>query len=188
MVGWIRWLGLGMLATGCANDDDATSAAVGQVASSDAVVGLSWHDNAAVVAYVCGGETTLQDWTRWFQGTVDSDAVALTEGEWTLAGTWDGEAWQGTLEGPDGSSEWSAEPGQDDLVGLYEADDGGCTAGVVVSEQTGELSAQGAWCDPDAGVLRQVTPVNLGLEDGGLPVRVEGSTGPHDFTVTLVDP
>jgi hypothetical protein len=190
MVDGIRVLTGLLLLVGCRGEAETQHAigAIGAIGGSDAVIGVARSGDDAVLAYVCGGETTLQDWTRWFEGTVESDALDLSADGWTLTGAWDGAAWSGELSGPDGASGWSAGSGTDPLVGLYGADDGACTAGVVVTDDGAELSAQGAWCDPDADVLRQVTPVNLILDDGSLTVRVDALDGPYDFSVRPVSP
>jgi hypothetical protein len=182
-----RWvLGL-MLCVGCADQDEGSYAS-GLVADNDVMVGVAWIESGAVVAYACGGEETLQDWTHWFDGSVTDDSFALSNEGWTLTGAWSGASWSGDLSGPEGQASWSAQPGEASLVGIYESGDGGCTAGVVVTEIAGELTSQGAWCEPESGVLRQVTPVNLGLEDGGIPVKVEADDGLREFSVTLVSP
>jgi hypothetical protein len=130
--------------------------AVGRIEGTDAAI-ATLVDAQGAVAYVCGGPTTFESWTRWYHGSDDEgDAdgeVALASADWLLE--IDDSGLSGSVLEPSGVAHaWSATPASEG-TGLFTAVDAGCRAGVVVS---GEESIQGVWCD-DLGRFAQVTPV-----------------------------
>ena len=60
------------VASACGGDDDGVTYFVGAVSQSDVVIGVSSKQGLAKL-YVCGGDATYQDTTRWLEGTLDND-------------------------------------------------------------------------------------------------------------------
>jgi hypothetical protein len=149
---------------------------VGNLASSDAVVGLELGD-AGWVFYACGGATSLASLTHWFSASPAADAIEFTREGWVLQGQSDGltSGWRGTLTGPDGVARaWAAAPSPPGtLSGLYSVVEDGCRTGLVVSQAApgAAVHAQGTWCN-GAGRFEQVTPI-LPVERTDLGIRVE---------------
>lgn len=139
----------------------------GRVEQSDVAVAVV-RDGANVVAYVCGGASTLESHTAWYQGEMQGDRAVLRGPRGELAVAFDGDAVTGT------SGALSFRIARTSaLGGLYEHR-GACRTGVIVfSGANGDFAAQGAGCDAN-GRRSQVTPIRpMELLADGLAVVVD---------------
>ena len=104
LVPLIGALSLALLA-GCGADADAPAGeggvevVAGRIEQSDAVI-AKVRDPSGVVAYVCGGSSTLDAWTRWYRSS--GEEGELSRDGWSLVV--DGEGASGTLTSPQGSA------------------------------------------------------------------------------------
>ncbi|MCA9667426.1 MAG: hypothetical protein KC503_17625 [Myxococcales bacterium] len=180
------------VASACGGDDDGVTYFVGAVSQSDVVIGVSSKQGLAKL-YVCGGDATYQDTTRWLEGTLDNDGGSFAANDgWSATVTRVGSTLTGKVTTPDKrelSFDASA-AAAGTIAGLYGVLDDGCMTGVVVRQPSaGDApTAQGVWCASD-GTVAQVTPVMpLVLSASGLAVRVNVAGAQRELTVSLVAP
>ncbi len=175
---WIT-AALALSLTGCGASvrasDEARVEYAGRIGATDMALGVT-RDGARVVAYVCGGASTLASHTAWYEGVVDEAArVTLTGPRGTLSLAFDGAAVAGSLVDAAGVSRSfrvaRAEP--EALGGLYEHRGAHCRTGVIVYEGADRSAlAQGAGCD-ESGRRSQVTPIRpMSLDARGLAVSL----------------
>lgn len=174
-------------ATGC----NETYVWVGPVFDTDAVAILTVN-NGEVRAYSCGGATSYQTHTHWFDGRVGgSNGFSATSSDgWSMEGGLNDSYAFMSLISPD-SQFFSADgsPETEDLAGLYAVEDSGCLTGVIVwYGGSSEPKLQGTWCD-DMGNFAQVTPVYpIERTSDGIHVQVDlgplGEGGMRDLYVT----
>lgn len=156
---------------------------VGQVDGTDARIGLVRND-AQWAAYVCGGPTTLESMTAWFEGEgappSDAGVEAQSNGK-LLRVTFSGQEATGSVLA-DREVPFSAPRVPDDhMAGLYQMRELGCRSGLVVPPP-GAGDPQGVHCESlDASgnviptVYQQVNPLSpLEVTDRGIPSRVVG--------------
>ncbi len=145
-------LALPLALLACASDP-ATTDDFGALEGSDARIALV-SDDTALVAYVCGGPTTLASLTGWFVGA--AGATHLESGGAVLELSRTSTGASGVLTARDGARlRFEAQRAPADAEGgLFEVVDQGCRAGVVFDPARG---AQGAWCDGE-GRFAQVDP------------------------------
>lgn len=159
--------------------------------SSDVVAAITVRDGE-VRAYLCGGPTTYNTLSRWYDGRVDgsNSYYATTDEGSTVQGYVSGSYAYGDFATSGGASFFvEGNPVEDDLSGLYAVEDDGCLTGVVVIDNGGgEPFVQGTWCD-DQGRFAQVTPVTpFEKTDRGIHVQVDlsvfGTDEVRDLYVT----
>lgn len=115
-------------------------------------------DHPRVVAYTCGGPTTVSTHTRWFTGELAPDhSIRLEQDGVRLIGRWDEDRISGNIDGEAFEARSRHSTAE---TGLYEARRDGCRVGVIVHADAGEVVVQGAACD------EQVDPQG--------PVRTDG--------------
>jgi hypothetical protein len=176
----MRWLL--PLAVGCG---PSSTVFVGEVAETDAVVGMALRGGLGQL-YLCGGSETMGSLNRWFEVSVEGEALSGSADGWTVQAQFSSD-WRGEVTSPAGDS-WSfvASEGSDpDGPYIPEEEVGDCPAGVVVLE--GGERLQGVVC-PRGLAPAQVVPVGLvsrGLDR--LPVRTEEEP-PFEFVVVPVEP
>lgn len=131
---------------------------VGHVAGSDLAMGVVIEDGS-LVAYVCGGPSTLESHTTWLDGATQGSTVSARSARATIEAVASERSIDGTLVDSQGvrrafSLSRAAEGSR---AGLYESSEGACRTGVIVFDATSG-AAQGAGCD-GLGRRSQVTPV-----------------------------
>jgi hypothetical protein len=181
----MRWL-LPLL-TGCG---PSSSVFVGEVAETDAVVGMALDDEGGQL-YLCGGSETMASLNRWFEVSVQGDTLSGSADGWTVqaqrAEQTERAAWSGQLASPEGDS-WAfvaSEGGEPDGPYIPEEDVGDCPAGAVVLD--GGERLQGVVC-PAGLAPAQVVPVGIIADRSGrIPVRTEHEP-PLEFVVVPVGP
>jgi hypothetical protein len=173
---------LALSLTGCGASvrasDEARVEYAGRIGATELAVGVA-RDGARVVAYVCGGSSTIESHTAWYEGAVDESSrdarATLTGPRGTLSLAFEGAAVSGSLVDAAGVSRSfrvaRAEP--EALGGLYEHRGAQCRTGVIVYEGAGGSTlAQGAGCDA-SGRRSQVTPIRpMSLDARGLAVSL----------------
>jgi hypothetical protein len=184
-------LGIGaltlFLAAGCSmSTEDAAPAYVGKVTGTDAVV-AAVSDGARVQLYVCGGDSTFETLTHWFQGPVGADGTfSIQSGDLTAQG--DITSGEGGVTTKDGTVlSWKLAPAAAEMHGLYATMDGSCRTGAVVGDFDGDgvTDLQGVWCDGE-GKYAQVTPLMpMVVTERGIGVKVL-VTPPKDLYVDRV--
>lgn len=139
----------------------------GRVAQSDVAVAVV-RDGSQVVAYVCGGDATLESHTAWYQGEMQGDRAVLRGARGELSLAFERDAVRGAV----GVLAFRIER-TSALGGLYEHR-GACRTGVIVfGGAEGDFAAQGAGCDAN-GRRSQVTPIRpMELLADGLAVVVD---------------
>jgi hypothetical protein len=139
--------------SGCALDDlPETETFVGQVVGTDAVVAVAIEGDS-VVAYVCGGPSTLSEHTRWYSGRIGDAALLSTSGDALELSFEEGRA-RGAYVFEGTPFEFEAVAPIDRYRRLFTGIDSGCRTGVIVDGD----AVQGAWCN-DLGIFEQVTPI-----------------------------
>ncbi len=166
-----------VLAAGCGGQEDAAPAYVGKVTGTDAVV-AAVSDGARVQLYVCGGETSFDKLTHWFQGPIGADGTfSIQSGDFIAQGDLTSGKGGVTTDKGDVLS-WTLAPAASEMAGLYATMDGSCRTGAVVGDfGDGQgTRLQGTWCD-GASHFAQVTPIRNPDAVGGetIAVQVEGS-------------
>jgi hypothetical protein len=176
----MRWLL--PLAVGCG---PSSSVFVGEVADTDAVVGMALQDGRGQL-YLCGGSETMASLNRWFEISVEGEALSGSSDGWTVQAQGSSD-WSGEITSPEGDS-WAfvATEGADpDGPYVPEDDVGDCPAGAVVLD--GGERLQGVVC-PSGLAPAQVVPVGLIARDAGrISVRTEQEP-PFEFVVVPVEP
>lgn len=167
-----------LLAAGCAAPDAGVAPAhIGKVTDpgQDAAVAMV-SDGAKITVYVCGGPTTFDKMTRWFQGDLGPDGTFELEKSGGFQVTGDLTSGKGQLTTDLGQTlAWAARPTTNEVEGLYAAMDGSCRTGAIVGDLDGNgtMRLQGTWCD---GLDRfaQVSPLTpaMSLTDRGIAVSV----------------
>ena len=170
---------LALVAAGCAAPAPSAAFLAGPVSDSDAVVAVV-REGTRVTAYVCGGATTYDALTRWFEASSrEGEPVEVTRDGFTLRleGTpADATSLAGTLTDARGIARpfvARLQP-RDPVAGLYDSSESGCRAGALVWYPDGaaEPRVQGTWCDR-GGLTEQVEPVRpLQVDEAGLRVRL----------------
>lgn len=169
---------------------------VGAVEQTDIALGVLL-DGDELAIYQCGGEKSFATDTRWYRGMIgesgesgesdgDPDAFELRTDDARLVGTRTAEGLEGELVQADGGRHaFVLEPVADDaLPGVYLAQSGGLVTGVIVREQGGELTAQGASCDAERVCSQVIILPPLSITSGTLAVRVAYGTTWLDAEVT----
>jgi hypothetical protein len=149
-----------LFAAGC-GDELPAPAYVGKVtdSGSDAVVGMV-SDGERVQFYLCGGPSTYETLTHWFQGPVAKDGTFRIESGGFEA-TGDITAGKGEVKTDDGKTlSWTVRAAKGEEEGLYAAMDGSCRTGAVVGDFDGDgaVDLQGTWCN-GKDIFAQVTPI-----------------------------
>jgi len=161
---------------------------VGALQGSNAMVAMVW-ENEKVSLYVCGHESSLKLYTRWYHGNMSStaDSFSLLGGEWGSQGTVVGDSVNGSLQAPMGSEHpfilKAVAAGT--ISNLYSVIDSGCRTGVIVAQSLdgADTIVQGAWCN-DTGMVKQVTPMTpIALGENGLGVTVLTDDGHKELFV-----
>jgi hypothetical protein len=164
---------------------------VTKLSGADAWVGITVEGDRGV-AFVCGGYTTLETFTRWMLTDVTSETVVFRKDDFELEVTLSEGDIGGQLVEPSGAAVAfeARRVGETDVAGVYFGFDSGCGDGLIVLDNGagGASEALGAWCD-ESGTRAQVTPV-LPIErtDGGVAAFVEVMSERRDFLMTRVDP
>ncbi|MFO0563267.1 MAG: hypothetical protein U0269_34915 [Polyangiales bacterium] len=131
---------------------------VGRIAGSDLALGVVVEDGA-LVAYLCGGPSTLESHTSWLDGASRGASLSAQGPRASLSAVANGQRVDGTLVDSQGVR-WAfslARAADGSRAGLYESREGACRTGVILFDaETG--AAQGAGCDGQ-GRRSQVTPV-----------------------------
>lgn len=154
---------------------------VGTLDGSDAQVAVV-RDDTNWAAYVCGGPSTFDIVTGWFQGPLPdparSGSVEETSEDKTLRATFTDEAASGTLTMNGSDSSFVAERvPAGALAGLFNAVTSGCRTGLIVPPP-GQAEAQGVYCADTIGQaaarsFKQVTPIlPISRVDRAVSVRV----------------
>lgn len=174
------------------DEDEATyldaRSAVGVVEGTDIVLG-AMIDGDSLAIYQCGGDQTFATHTGWFRGTIgdgdDLDAFELVLDDLTLRGIRDSEGLEGELIEADGSEHPFRVAGvtDDEQAGVYLANDGGVSVGVVVREDGGELVAQGASCEGLRPCEQVIILAPLTVTDSRIDVQVQTESGVVDTQV-----
>ncbi len=192
-----------VLAFGCDPDpaaeepiDLTARSLVGTVDGTDVALGMLL-DGDSLAVYACGGDQTFDTHTQWFRGTIGTDDgpnefELVTQG-FTLVGTRTADGLEGEWIDPDGTRyAFAVDPVPDDSdAGVYLGDHPGGNAGVIVQDDGGTLTAQGASCN---GAPRQcfqviiLAPLAITDDVIAVEVDVEGTVEQFDVTRTLADP
>lgn len=180
-----------LFAVACGTGDPSSEVApsppialyVGMLDASDAQIAVVRNDTRWA-AYVCGGPSSFDVATEWFQGTFAEPASAGTvEGtseNKTLHATFTDEAASGTLTMDGSDSGFIAERVPDGSpAGLFNAVTSGCRTGLIVPPP-GQAEPQGVYCadavaagQAVARSFKQVTPIlPIGRVDRAVSVRV----------------
>jgi len=170
---------LALVAAGCAAPTPPPAFHAGPVSDSDAVVAVV-REGTHVTAYVCGGATSYDALTRWFEGSSpEGDALEVSRDGFTLrleGAPPDATSLSGSLTDARGIARpfvAHLQP-RDPVAGLYDNSESGCRAGAMVWYPDGaaEPRVQGTWCDR-GGLTEQVEPVRpLQVDGAGLRVRL----------------
>lgn len=172
---------LAAVAAGCGSEP-STVDDFGLLAGTDARIAVV-ADDTALVAYVCGGPTTLGSLTTWFVGAVGAGHLESGAARLDLIRTATGTS--GTFTALDGTVlRFTAERAPEDASGgLFELVDRGCRAGVVFDPVRGP---QGAWCDGE-GRFAQVDP-GAPFDPSRIDALVTRPDGPATLTFARVRP
>ena len=161
----------------CSGDPAAPEVAVvGALDGSDGMVAVVRHGDR-VVAYTCGGPTSVTLSTGWFETTLTPGQSTFTAERMdglVLSGAFTNDGAAGTLKRADGTTAtWTAHSGTGPS-GLWAGPASPCRTGaIVMTGASGEPTAVGAWCD-GAGTIRQVVPVHPIVESAsGLAIRLD---------------
>ena len=168
-----------LLAAGCAAPEvpGVAPAYIGKITDPghDAAVAVV-SDGVQVTVYVCGGPTTYDKLTRWFQGDVGADGTFKLEKSGGFEVTGDLASGAGQVTTALGQTlSWSVRPTTNEEEGLYAAMDGSCRTGAVVGDLDGNgtMRLEGTWCD---GLSRfaKVSPLTpaMTLTERGIGVSV----------------
>lgn len=162
--------------------DPATQDDFGALLGTDARIAVV-SDDTALVAYVCGGPSTLASLTGWFVGA--ADATHLESGGAILELTRSSTGASGVLVDRAGVRHpFAAERAPADARGgLFEVVDRGCRAGVAFDPVRG---AQGVWCDGE-GRFAQVDP-GAPFDPQAIEARVTRPDGAASLRFTRVVP
>jgi hypothetical protein len=175
-----------VLAAGCGGQEDVAPAYVGKVTGTDAVV-AAVSDGARVQLYVCGGDTSFDKLTHWFQGPIGADGTfSIQSGDFIAQGDLTSGKGGVTTDKGDVLS-WTLSPAASEMAGLYATMDGSCRTGAVVGDFDGDGvdDLQGVWCDGE-GKYAQVTPLMpMVVTERGIGVKVL-VTPPKDLYVDRV--
>jgi hypothetical protein len=183
-----------LLAAACGAGDPATGAAerdtteqpralyIGSLEGTDAKVAVVRSDGRWA-AYACGGPSTLDTVTTWFEGTLDSavaDVGAASESGARLEMTLTEDRTTGvvTHDGNDAPFVAQRVEGRA-LAGLFQLVDGGCRTGLILPPP-GEGAPQGVYCaDVDSSdsassrIFEQVTPLLPITSERSVTARVD---------------
>jgi hypothetical protein len=187
--------------TACSSEPSPTEVAegtyVGKLQGSDGMLAVT-VEGGEVVAYSCGDVLTIALHTRWYQGTLEGNSVALSSDD-GAAGTltFDGDTVSGSLTQPEGDVLDLidvARAGSDTATALFSVVDDGCRTGVIVQQTSPEVTPRvlGAWCGAAAAgneedIFSQVTPITP-IEVGLTSLQIEVADMDKELTAVLVEP
>lgn len=178
---------LSLAIVGCSDDGQLGPARqrVGTATTGDVVFAAVVEGDISV--YVCGGATTYATHTRWFRdlALADDGSFEATLDGWTITGTAEDDAITAELVGPaDEMLELDGRAAREDSIeGLYTQMLDGCTTGLVMREDGGEVLSQGTWCS-DQNEFAQVIVLEPVLTSEGIHVEVTKPSGTtEDFYV-----
>lgn len=171
------------LLVGCSS---SSSVFVGEVAETDAVIGLALGQQTGRL-YLCGGAESLGELNRWFEVERDHEVLTGSADGWSVEANPDGRDWIGTLTSADGES-WAftaQRAASPDGPYVPEEPVGDCPAGAVV--QGGGQRLQGIACPPGLAPA-QVVPVGvISRQASRIAVRTDGDP-PLEFVVIPAEP
>jgi hypothetical protein len=162
-----------------ATDATPTRVWIGDVVDTDAKVGAVEAGGAAVL-FLCGGDRTYPELTRWFSGQSALDEpFRFTAGEFEIAGEPVGKSLAGTLlrEDADGQAWQAASAAPETLSGVYSGEAACGRVGLIVSQASSddEATGQGACLKliDETINVEQVNPVlPLVRRDGAILVTI----------------